>query len=90
MVIKSFSHLESCNVENKVEIGPYARIRPDTILKEGSKKKGKDGNMWIVKKIKDGSLRWSKFKTKDNCLYNFILFYYISSNLLGKIWMAGF
>ena len=36
------------------------------VLKEGSKKKGKDGNMWIVKKIKDGSLRWSKFKTKDN------------------------
>ena len=24
VVIKSFSHLESCKVENKVEIGPYA------------------------------------------------------------------
>ena len=23
--------------ENKVEIGPYARVRPGTILKEGSK-----------------------------------------------------
>ena len=37
VVIKSFSHLESCKIENKVEVGPYARIRPDTILKEGSK-----------------------------------------------------
>ena len=36
VIIKSFSHLESCIIENKVEIGPYARIRPDTILKEGS------------------------------------------------------
>ena len=32
VVIKSFSHLESCKIENKVEVGPYARIRPDTIL----------------------------------------------------------
>ena len=37
VVIKSFSHLESCKVENKVEIGPYARIRPDTILKKVQK-----------------------------------------------------
>ena len=37
VIIKSFSHIESCKIENKVEIGPYARIRPDTILKEGSK-----------------------------------------------------
>ena len=37
VIIKSFSHLESCKIENKVEIGPYARIRPNTILKEGSK-----------------------------------------------------
>ena len=37
VIIKSFSHLEKCQIENKVEIGPYARIRPDTILKEGSK-----------------------------------------------------
>jgi len=37
VVIKSFSHLESCKIENKVEIGPYARIRPGTTLKKGSK-----------------------------------------------------
>lgn len=36
------------------------------VMKEGSKKKGKDGNMWIVKKIKDGSLRWMKFETKED------------------------
>ena len=35
-------------------------------LKEGTKKKGKDGNMWIVKKIKNGQLRWMKFKTMDD------------------------
>ena len=37
VTIKSFSHLESCKIESKVEIGPYARIRPETILKEGSR-----------------------------------------------------
>ena len=37
VIIKSFSHLENCKVENKVDIGPYARIRPGTVLKEGSK-----------------------------------------------------
>ena len=46
VIIKSFSHLESCKIENKVEIGPYARIRPDTILKEGSR----IGNFVEVKK----------------------------------------
>ena len=37
VIIKSFSHIESCKIENRVEVGPYARIRPNTILKEGSK-----------------------------------------------------
>ena len=36
VIIKSFSHIESCKIENKVIIGPYARIRPGTVLKEGS------------------------------------------------------
>ena len=44
--IKSFSHLENCRVENKVNIGPYARIRPGTTLKEGSKV----GNFVEIKK----------------------------------------
>ena len=46
VTIKSFSHLENCKIENKVELGPYARIRPGTILKEGSK----IGNFVEVKK----------------------------------------
>ena len=46
VIIKSFSHLESCKIENKVEVGPYARIRPNTILKEGSK----IGNFVEIKK----------------------------------------
>jgi bifunctional UDP-N-acetylglucosamine pyrophosphorylase/glucosamine-1-phosphate N-acetyltransferase len=46
VIIKSFSHLESCIIENKVEIGPYARIRPETTLKEGSKV----GNFVEIKK----------------------------------------
>ena len=46
VVIKSFSHLEACKIENQVEIGPYSRIRPDTILKEGSK----IGNFVEIKK----------------------------------------
>ena len=44
--IKSFSHLEDCKIENKVDIGPYARIRPGVILKEGSK----IGNFVEIKK----------------------------------------
>ena len=46
VTIKSFSHLENCRVENKVDIGPYARIRPGVILKEGSKV----GNFVEIKK----------------------------------------
>ena len=46
VTIKSFSHLENCRVENKVDIGPYARIRPGVVLKEGSKV----GNFVEIKK----------------------------------------
>ena len=46
VTIKSFSHLENCKIENKVDIGPYARIRPGTTLKEGSKV----GNFVEIKK----------------------------------------
>ena len=44
--IKSFSHLENCKIKNKVEVGPYARIRPGSILKDGSKV----GNFVEIKK----------------------------------------
>ena len=46
VIIKSFSHIESCKIENKVELGPYARIRPDSVLKEGSRV----GNFVEIKK----------------------------------------
>ena len=35
--IKSFSHIEDTIIENNVDIGPYARLRPGTVLKSGSK-----------------------------------------------------
>jgi bifunctional UDP-N-acetylglucosamine pyrophosphorylase/glucosamine-1-phosphate N-acetyltransferase len=68
VIIKSFSHLESCRIEDKVEIGPYARIRPNTILKEGSK----IGNFVEVKKSTIGK------KSKVNHLS------YIGDSEIGK------
>jgi len=73
VVIKSFSHLESCKVENKVEIGPYARIRPDTILKEGSKV----GNFVEIKKSTVGN------KSKINHLS------YVGDSDIGKMVNVG-
>ena len=46
VTINSFSHLEDCKIKNKVNIGPYARIRPGTTLEEGSK----IGNFVEIKK----------------------------------------
>ena len=68
VTIKSFSHLENCKIENKVEIGPYARIRPGTTLKEGSK----IGNFVEIKKSTLGK------KSKVNHLT------YIGDTLIGK------
>ncbi len=50
ITIKSFSHLEDVRVENNASIGPYARLRPGTILAEGAK----IGNFVEVKKSKIG------------------------------------
>ena len=66
--IKSFSHLENCKIESKVEVGPYARIRPGAILKEGSKV----GNFVEIKKSIVGK------KSKVNHLT------YIGDTLIGK------
>lgn len=33
-------------------------------MKVGEKKKGKDGNIWIIKKVKNGSKRWMKLENK--------------------------
>ena len=46
VTINSFSHLEDCKIKSKVEVGPYARLRPGTTLEEGSK----IGNFVEVKK----------------------------------------
>ena len=68
VIINSFSHLENCKIENKVDIGPYARIRPGSVLKEGSK----IGNFVEVKKSIIGK------KSKVNHLS------YIGDSNLGK------
>ena len=44
--ILSFSHLEGVKIENNINVGPYARLRPGTVLKSGSKV----GNFVEVKK----------------------------------------
>jgi len=44
--IFSFSHIENVKIENNVKVGPYARLRPGTILKSGSRV----GNFVEVKK----------------------------------------
>jgi UDP-N-acetylglucosamine diphosphorylase/glucosamine-1-phosphate N-acetyltransferase len=68
VTINSFSHLEDCKINNKVEVGPYARLRPGTILEEGSK----IGNFVEVKKSTIGR------KSKVNHLS------YIGDSELGK------
>ena len=68
VIIKSFSHLENCKIENRVDIGPYARIRPGVILKEGSKV----GNFVEIKKSIIGK------KSKVNHLT------YIGDSNIGK------
>jgi UDP-N-acetylglucosamine diphosphorylase/glucosamine-1-phosphate N-acetyltransferase len=68
VTINSFSHLEDCKIKNKVQVGPYARLRPGTILEEGSK----IGNFVEVKKSTVGK------KSKVNHLS------YIGDSELGK------
>ena len=73
VVIKSFSHLENCKIENSVEIGPYARIRPGTTLKKGSRV----GNFVEIKKSTLGQ------KSKANHLS------YIGDSTIGKAVNVG-
>ena len=68
VTINSFSHLEGCKINNQVEIGPYARLRPGTVLEEGSR----IGNFVEVKKSIIGK------KSKVNHLS------YIGDSELGK------
>ena len=46
VTIHSFSHLENAKFENNVTIGPYARLRPGTVLRTGAKV----GNFVEIKK----------------------------------------
>ena len=66
--IFSFSHLENARIESNVSIGPFARIRPGTILKKGSKV----GNFVEIKKSMIGK------KSKVSHLS------YIGDSYLGK------
>ena len=66
--IFSFSHLENVKIESNVNVGPYARLRPGTVLKSGSKV----GNFVEVKKSTIGR------KSKVSHLS------YIGDSLLGK------
>ena len=68
VVINSFSHLEGCKIKDKVEVGPYARLRPGTILEESSK----IGNFVELKKSTIGK------KSKVNHLT------YIGDSIIGK------
>ena len=66
--ILSFSHLEGVRIDNNVNVGPYARLRPGTVLRSGSKV----GNFVEVKKSIIGR------NSKVNHLS------YIGDSLLGK------
>ena len=68
VTIHSFSHLENTKIENNVSVGPYARLRPGSILKSGSKV----GNFVEIKKSTIGK------RSKVNHLS------YIGDTTLGK------
>ena len=66
--ILAFSHLEGVSVNNNVSIGPYARLRPGTVLEEGSKV----GNFVEIKKS----------RLKKNSKANHLT--YIGDAIIGK------
>ena len=66
--ICSFSHLENVKIENNISVGPYARLRPGTILKSGSKV----GNFVEIKKSTVGK------NSKINHLS------YVGDSIIGK------
>jgi bifunctional UDP-N-acetylglucosamine pyrophosphorylase/glucosamine-1-phosphate N-acetyltransferase len=66
--IHSFCHLENSRIDNNVNLGPYARLRPGAILQKGSRV----GNFVEVKKSKIGK------KSKINHLS------YIGDALIGN------
>ncbi len=66
--ILAFSHLEGVKIDNNVNVGPYARLRPGTVLENGSKV----GNFVEVKKSTIGK------NSKINHLS------YIGDSIIGK------
>ena len=68
VTIHSFSHLENAKLENNVTVGPYARLRPGSVLKPGSRV----GNFVEIKKSVIGK------ETKVNHLS------YIGDSQIGK------
>ena len=66
--IFSFSHIENVKIENNVSVGPYARLRPGTVLKSGSR----IGNFVEIKKSTIGK------RSKVNHLS------YIGDTLIGN------
>ncbi len=68
VTIKAFSHLEGVLVSDNVDIGPYARIRPDVKIEKGAR----IGNFVEVKKSKIGK------KSKINHLS------YVGDSTIGK------
>ena len=68
VTIHSFSHLENAKLENNVTVGPYARLRPGSVLKPGSRV----GNFVEIKKSVIGKV------TKVNHLS------YIGDSQIGK------
>ncbi len=66
--ILSFSYIEKTKIGNNVTIGPFARLRPDTVLEDNSK----IGNFVEIKKSRIGK------NSKVNHLS------YIGDSVLGK------
>lgn len=51
VTIRAFSHIEGATIEKGAEVGPFARLRPGTVLEE----KSKVGNFVEVKKTRVGT-----------------------------------
>ena len=72
VVILSFSHIEGAKIENKVTIGPYARLRPGTHLMNGVKignfvvaENGRISESYDEKKLKE-YMQWGSINIEVN------------------------
>ena len=67
--IKSFTHIEDSKIEKNVVVGPYARLRPGTILK----------NNLVKSRMKKLKKKWSKI------LLNFMEKILLTKVLLSRV-----